>query len=357
MSFPVLTAASFLKVDEIHPKTGTPYRATGERDYVREFLVEMDNPKWGILEVGIAPGLPSAWSPYINPYTGFFDGLALLTEATITRKTDTGRVWTVACKYTTAIPRSGPQQGMSLPQMAGGSHGGSSDNPQLEPPEVEYEFEEVNIPARRDLDGRAFTNSAWQPFTPTPTLPYQRAIFTLSRNELRFNLDTATELSGATNSKPWAGFPKDAVLCMAPRAKMMWRGSFRYWRVTYRLKFGYRKENGIYETFQHEELDQGFWERRPEFDGMGDPVMDPVFENQQLQNYSKIYVGGVPATKPVLLNGDGLRQREWRQVNLGQPGEETPIYALIPVFLEFRTRRRLDFNKIFNQGLGAILPP
>ena len=360
---PNLTAACFLKVDEKHPKSGTPFNAFGPRTYTRVFTVEMDHQNWGVLEVSLAPGLPTAFSPYANVYTGFWDGLALLTTATCDRVTDHDRVWEVTCNYTTEIPRGGIPASVGLPvgNKPGQQGGGSENNPDMEPPEVEFEFEEVNVPAKRDLQGKAFVNSAWESFTPTPTIPYQRPIYTMTRNELFFNIELAGLVAGTTNDAEFNGYPKDSVLCMAPKAKVMYKGGFRYVRTTYRFKFGYVKENGEYESFQHVELDQGYRERIPVvYEDTGNPVFEDEFPDQQAQEYVPIMNGSAKASKPTMLNGKGRKQKEYEGYAFEkfvewQEGPETgaTIYQLKPYYLYFKTRRRINFDALWKKGFGV----
>ena len=160
--------SDFFKVDELHDYSGTPFKADGNREYMRNFLVLMSDIRWGILEVALAPGLPEPWSPYVNVYTGFSDRNALLIDVSIKRIKEKTGAWIVTCKYSTQVPKSGPADSGIPVTPYGDEDDGAENDLDLEPPEFEFEYEEVNVPARSDLDDKAFVNSAWQPFTPTP---------------------------------------------------------------------------------------------------------------------------------------------------------------------------------------------
>lgn len=356
-----LTAANYLLVDELHDHSGTPFNVSSgnrfARNYVRSFLVEMNDPKWGVLEACLAPGLPTPYSPFINPYTGFFDGLALCVKIDAKRKVEKSPVWIVQCDYSTELPVGGIPNTMGYPtNNRNQSPSGAENNPELEPPEFEFDFEEVMVPARRDLDGRPFVNSSYEPFTPTPTIPFNRTVFHLTRNELDFDMTVAGYYGGTVNSKPFGNWPRDSVLCLPPKARMMQKGGLLYWRVSYQLKFGYRKSETSYESFQHEELDQGSRERFQAIYGTdvdggtpGDPVIDG--NGDPVWRFHTIVKPGNSSGTPTLLDGNGRVQKN--QMKIGtDPATGDSIYGPRPIYQSFRIRRRTDFRKLFQRGLG-----
>ena len=123
------------------------------------------------------------------------------------------------------------------------------------------------------------------------------------------------------------------------------------------MKFGCQFEDGDFELFQHDELDQGFVERSTVLDGFGDPVPDPDQAGVNIQEFTRIrQADGSQIVKPVLLDGEGKRQKKIKVY--GHTDDGDLITSLDPVYINFRIRRRIEFHDYFPADmLGPILPP
>jgi len=325
------------------------------RNYVKKYRVEVNDKNVSPETCCYAPGMPLPYASYLNEQTGFFDANALCVRISAKRESELSSI--VTCEFSTDINSGGPSD-TRFPGAnggPGGNAGGNQDNPELEPPEIEYDYEEATIHMMRDLDGRPFLFSSWEVINPTPGINVHRTVVSFSRNELFFSPEKAAQFAGAVNNRPFNTYPMDTVLCMAPRARLMWKGNLSYWRVTYKIKFGYYagietnpdtgEQIDLYESFQHSELDRGFVERI-----LKDPpdVVSPYA-------FVPIKRGETLAKHPVLLNGNGRIQNDisdYTVIQVREGADPETVSVPDPVFLKFKTRKRIDFNTLFTNGVG-----
>lgn len=233
-----------------------------------------------------------------------------------------------------------PTNGFATGNPTGGGGGGGQPNPQLEPPEIEWDFEETSIAMTKDLDGKVFKNSAEIPITGI-RIPVYRSIFMLSRNELTWDWSKSQKIAGAVNKDIFWGYPPNCVLAMAPKAKEVFKDGLRYWRVTYKFKFGgsLNDENTVVEDFQHSELDAGDCELIKEIIPLG-PLVTIKTRHRPFTEF------GGQGRRVKLLNGEGQLQTA-RDAN----------DQLIPVYLNFRIRRQINFSQFFTIPNYSGLPP
>lgn len=339
----------FSFIDELFAgRRGTPFSADMKRDYVRRFRVTVKEKDIAAVSVCSCPGLPWAYSPYQTATGTEYDLLALLVKMTAEPEhEDDWQNWIVTCEYSTELPAGGGATGGGAaggPVGTGGNLGqvgrpnqgsGALNNPEMEPPELDWDFEVVQRHRPKDLDGRPYVNSAGQPLTPAPSQEEVYAVLNYTRNELAFDRSVATKYAFAVNSKVFLGASPGRAQCLPPKARKVWRGSLGYWRVNYRIRFlSETSEN----RFQPEYLDQGLME------------IDPV--SGGLRNI--LLKGGVPASQPVLLDGAGRKAvsaREQSALN----GDNPPVgdTEITPTFLSFRTYPSLDLNTLLQKGYGA----
>lgn len=311
------------------------------RTYTRRFLVRTRSKTLASMSVVLCPGVPRPYDVYFsgNAVQGFeYDPYALMVGASARQQADDWFQWVVTCEYSTnlgggGVPTNPGYPGDPAVQNQPPTTGGAANDPSFEPPEVDWDFETVQVVPRFDLDRKPFLNSARQPFTPGPTVEAARAVLTVTKNELSFTWQVARDWSFAVNNKPFLGADTGQAQCMPPRAKMLYRGTLKYWRVTYKIRFKEDMQDGrfqIPQDWQPQFLDQGMMQlqkdaTKPNFDK---PV--PIMRGVHQVNH------------PVLLDGQGL--------------EAVPNLAgaIRPNWIGFRLYRERDFDDLITRG---FLPP
>lgn len=331
---PVIDGHPYFKSCEelISSGGGTAYTIEGRREYVRKFRVVTKAKDMGAISVCLSPGLPMPGNIYLTPRE--YDLLALAVEFSAEREhQDDPFVWVVSVRYSTQMPPGG------FPEIPGfgDSPTGAANNPEAERPEIDWDYEVVDEAPHADLDNKPFVNACDKPFKPAPTFKVCYNVLSITRNELGFNKDTASKYAMAVNSDKFAGCPPGTVLCYPPKAKMMFRGTIAYWRVSYRLKFGYIVDDGEDEDWIPEGAEL-----------VGRRSMQPRILNSGAQFFKEVPVAGGPPPKlttnfeeggssQVLLTPDGLRL----------PREGKPNYR------KFRVYRSISFADILTRGAGA----
>lgn len=346
--------AWFVKSGELRDsRTGSPFMAGGERQYERRWTVVTNIVSLDPNTVCQAPGIPLPYSPYVSD-DGFINDLNAVAVSFRAEKVDAqddGFHWIVTVTYSTKVPVGG----IPALTMFGSSAMGSQNNPHLEPPDVEWDWEIIREAPARDLDGRAFLNSANQPFTPAPTFEKAIAVLVYSRNELTYNRQTATRYAFAVNSDPFLDAPPGTAQCLPPRGKLEHRGEMQFWRVTYRIRFGaprFPQGPGTITVGAGESIASAVLDRparaglENELETWQPEILDAglcqLQTNAARSNFNQpvpIRRHGTPITQPVCLDGHG-RVLE-------------PVDGRItPVFLKFRRYRAVPFSKILVLGLG-----
>lgn len=315
--------------ERFQQRQGTTFSVDGTREYQRHFLVQTRDKELGPLAVCYCPGLPVPWSVYITPDGKEYDLLALATRYEA-KQLDEGDeyFWIVTVTYSTDIPPGGVPEFVGTPVGPGGAgrrqQRGSQNNPELEPPEVDWDEEVRQKPIRQDLDGKFLKNSAGQPYNHTQEDAYN--ILTITRNDLWYDPKTAVEFAFAVNSDEFLGWPPGSAQCMPFKAKLMHRGPTFYHRVTYRIRLAPMKNDYEYDDWQTNLLDQGTMEIDRTVGGTGKLV--------------PIRRGGVVISSPILLDANGNAYPEDMD-----PEQMKPHYN------RFRTRKKASFARLFNRGL------
>lgn len=280
----ILNNQFYQSVDELWSgREGTEWEMGGNSDYVRRYRVIVKKPGMTAVSVCRAPGIPIYGSFYITSDGSDYDLLAVLRKRTAKQEhEDDWQNWIVTLNYSRNIGRV-KQEGQS------------ADHPEKENPEIEWDFEEGQYALTRDAFGKPFVNSARMPFQPAPTFPIAYSILHLSRNELDFNKDKAALYAFALNLDDFLGSPPGMVQCLPPQAKMQTRGTFAYWRVSYKLKFASELTQGaaIGQGFQ-------FTSFNPQFLDQGTMEWD-----DERQTQKQIFRNNIPVRSPVLLDGQG----------------------------------------------------
>jgi hypothetical protein len=314
-------------------RTGSPFNMDGHRDYTRRFRVRTKDKRLSTIAVCSCPGLPLPFSPYQSGNGLEYDLAALMTGMTAAEENDDDWAsWVITATYSTRMPEGGQPTGDGAYGDPGSAQGGQN-NPELEPPEFGWDFETLQKALSKDLDKKAYLNSANQPLTPAPLFDIAYPVLTMSRNELAFDDKTATKYAYAINSDVFLGYKPEQAQCLPPSAKRVYRGNIQYWRVNYRIRFSVTLPDGSLLSWQPEFLDQGLMQTQnnPAAANVGQPV--PIIKY------------GHPITQPVMLDGSG---RELLPIAL--------VFGIAvmppPVYLTFRNYRKTAFADLFNRGFN-----
>jgi hypothetical protein len=299
-------------VREIDPGRKGSAKSDMERVYTRRFRVVMNVQSPGPVLLRAAPGIPILNSFYLRDGSEW-DFLSLLREHQVEKENaDDWQAWIVTCLYSTRVPTGGPNSG-------------NPDQPQTDPPDIEWDYDIVQYALEKDLNNKAFLNSANMPLTPSPTFPIAHPTLNITRNELNFDINRAKRYAFATNSDTFLGQDKGTCLCFPPKAKMGWRGSFGYWKVSYKIALAATLPDGSLKSFAPQFVDQGTME-------WDEDAQKPV----------PIMPRGQKLTSPVLLDGKGHQQE------VGEDGKTIP-----PFWLKFTIHRSVSFTSLLVTGLGG----
>lgn len=249
--------------DELPEEEGTPYDVNRNRTYTRRFQVLVFLKNMAPAQVCLCPILPKAGTFYAagTPDPGDpislpieYDRFAMMMRMSAKRMAgwDLGRTspgdtdatplrslygWIVTVEYGTVFGNISLNPALQV---------NNQNSPDKDLAEVTWNFEEAQEAPPHDLYGYPYTTSAHMPFSPPPVIPKNYPVLTISRNEINFNYqkasDYATRLSGAT----FLGAPRGCIQLYAPTAVQKNIGEFYYWRVTYRLKFRPQQRAGGY---------------------------------------------------------------------------------------------------------------
>lgn len=193
-----------------------------------------------------------------------------------------GKIWIVDVEYDTDT-KSEDEQEQEEP-----------DNPLNEQPDVEWDSDQFSKPLNKDLDGKAVTNSADEPFDPLPEVDDARNVLRVTRNEAANPVFLAQSYANAVNSDTFlgagAGYVKAKPVRAVRQTKRLKDGFLQvYWRCSYEFHF---KDPTGDETWDLELLDQGYRTLGDSGDGV--------------ERYSQVLDSAdLPLAKPVLLDGSG----------------------------------------------------
>jgi hypothetical protein len=321
----------YVSVDEVFgDRTGVPFNAFGPRQYTRRFRVVVADKAAGEVAVCYAPGIPRPFALYFNSEQTEWDPFALLIRLSATEENkDDWQSWIVTCEYSTEAPPNGQPDAPGYPSLGTGAAGGAANNPELQPPNVGWDYHEQARVFEKDLDKKVVVNSANQRFTPVPTVESGYYVLTIERNELKFDRVKAEKYAWSLNVTDFLGAKKGQVQCYPPIARQQYLGTMKYFRTTYRLRFVPPDK----EAWQPEILDQGLCkiEQDKNSPNFGRPV--PIIR------------GPHKVTQPVLLNGKG----DEGDIIIRPFG----VFEPVPVYLKFKAFKYEDFAKLLEGGVGG----
>lgn len=323
-------------------REGTPFNASGERTYTAQFQVEALRPDVVEIAVCACPGNPLPYSPHPSDLAA----LCVSLKARLKVKTD-WKWWIVTATWSTKMPDGGPvTDGTSADRPD--EQQARQNNPEMEPPDIEWDFETASRAPAADLDLNPFVNSAKQPYTPAVTFEYADAVLSITRNENDYNRATAAAYSFAVNKFKFLDAAPGCVQCLPPKAKLQYKGSISYYRVSYRLRFGEMLDDGTLRPWDPAQiLDAGLMQLAL-VPGSKDkwaitPILGP---------------GGQAISQPVCLDGKGRQSKPIRIKNGGPlkpDGTRDDIWIVKQAYNSYRLRRKLDFANLLRNGLGRQL--
>lgn len=231
------TPSWWVKTTELTTDRGGVGRnALGPLEATRKFRVIVRDKRVAQLLVCGAPGIPYLWSHYTS-YDGgeFFTLLPCIRIEAVQEDHGEGEFfsWIVTCLYSNDLGNVDAfPAGTNNPD----DPNSPQNNPEFEPPEIEWGGETMARALPVDLDGVPYTNSALKPFKPAPQIEYGYRTLTYSRNELFHSIVQAQEYSYALNDDVFFGYPRGQVQCMPPTARAVFKVRY-YYRVTYKFRF------------------------------------------------------------------------------------------------------------------------
>lgn len=245
-----------ISVRELKERQGSIDQA-GKTSYSRVFRVETNDPDDGAKTARIAVGI-SVGDLYATPNES--DSNAYCTSVSANCVSDDGLSWEVTVEY-------GP-----LP-----------DNPLTEPVQYAWSFQQFEKPTDFDVFGNAIVNSAGDPFAEAVTKDDSRPVLTITRNEpAPFAADLAYLYRDAINATPYLGAGPGQV-----------------------------KVSNISATSQHDDFWGEYVQVQYEFhfsaEGWDKRILDAGFREKIEGELKNILVQGVPASEPVLLDGNGRK--------------------------------------------------
>lgn len=274
-------------------REGSAFDSGGHRAYKRYFRVRVNTKTVDPVQVCYAPELPRPYQPYTDPVLNIVDFLAVVSRISAKpQDEDDWQVWIVTVEYDTGAIRRGAGTS-GKPDAQGG------DKPKDEEPEVDWDSEIETYAPQSDLDGKAIVNSAGDPFQPAPTTRVGHPCLTITRIEDSWSQDDQKKWAFRVNKDPFLGEQPGMWLMYPPKARKIYKGILKLYRVTYKVVLLNAVEVGRV-SWQMYLLDCGM--RQLTTVNVGTVLVPlivvlpvPICEN------------GHPVAHPVLLNGAGGR--------------------------------------------------
>jgi len=337
----------FYSCDEIWSgRRATPWDGTDSlREYTRRFRVIT---RMNIMEAQAVihcPGLPRPWTFYVASGEGAryrnlgtelkevklygevgFDLLSLLHRYTVEQEhEDDWQNHIVTCEYTTKVSRQLDVNGQPVDANK------VNQDPTLEPPKIAWERENIKQSLQTSVegaDGLGLMNSAQDPFVPSPEFDISVPVLTMTRNETNYSASLATAYAYALNNAPFLGAPVGAAQSMAPTAEEIFKGTFNYWKVNYKIRFAVIKPDGTWLKWQPRILDQGYNQWIKE-DGVWHyrEIIDPKTSRQ--------------VTTPKLLDGAGKLK------------VANSLGYITPFFLNYNIYKYVDMSGLLVYGMNT----
>lgn len=287
-----------------------------KREYVRTFRVVTDDPDDGGQTACSHGSIPTIGTAYIT--AGESDAGAFLKRLDAKQDQNDPLVWIVTANYDSQYPD--PEQ--------------AEENPLLRPNKYKFGFSKVAVAVQQDLDGRAFVNSAGQPFLPPQEIEITRPTISIEKNSATHSFTILSNLQDCVNSVTWNGFPVGSVKIDNVEATSESENGVTYWKQTWQFTVNWEGWIPL------KVLDCGFYE---------------MVDGSTGSSYFSSYVPGVIDSSGWQVTGTQARLRQIRDA-FGTPLNSPsllcggralpPEYAAFPCYRYFRTYRWHTFSGV-----------
>lgn len=315
---------------------GQPFSQDNIREYTVKYKIATRNKAYAnnICMVK-ALGLPGPYWPYVST-----DGLVVDPCAFAVRiradplDPEDWQWWVITVDYSTQLPEEGANFYTQWPS----SVVGPQNNPWQKRARLRMEFEDTTEAFPFDLNGKAYTSSAGQPFTPPPTRTHKHVVLVFTRN-MPTNMvtpQTVSDFNNCTNDQTFLGQPVNCVFCNFLPGDLKYLGRIPYYEVTIRFKLEtrtYLDPNTIRPGFAGV-LKRRTWQPLLLDQGTEQKVTHPLF--RLAFNNVPIIRHGQPTTQPQLLDGFGAELR---------PAADGKLY---PRYVEFEDFPKRNLQTLFN---------
>jgi hypothetical protein len=126
-----------------------------------------------------------------------------------------------------------------------------TDNPLLQPADIEYQTIEVEQPAIRDKFGQLVRNSAGEPFDPPVNEIVRMEKVIITQNLATFDKDQARDYTDSVNNATFQGQPRYNVKCTSRTGRRQFTRGLFYYQVSTTIEINPR-------TYFEYVLDQGY---------------------------------------------------------------------------------------------------
>jgi len=337
-----------------------------KREYTKTFRVRVLDPRVGPETVCRCPGIPGPYTPYFSAGNYEYDLSAVVVGLDAKKeKDDDWQNWLVTVKYSTELNNKSADGNNAFPSRKDGN----SNNPELEPAVLDWDFEVTKEALPLDLNSQPFINSAGDLYDPAPQIDIARPVLHLQRNQLDFSPVKAQQFAFALNSKMFFGQYPYTAQCYPPKATQKQLGGLIYWRVNYKIRFKnlipikqWNPRKGRFVPVDRKKDEEAFLANLTDFTGFfGNSVtinpgqtwllelldagyneyrvIDGAFPRKKVPISSP--TGGKP-TKPVLLDGLG------NKLDIPKKNTDPPLR---PRYNQFWVYPIADLNIILKKGV------
>lgn len=170
---------------------------------------------------------------------------------------------------------------------------GDSGNPIVDPPVIEWDFEEAEEPVDQTILGGTILNANFEAYDPPLTKLVGTRKLIIERNVESFDPFAAQDYEYVVNSDNFAGFPAGCGLLKPVRARQVTDNpNFLFWRIHAEILFRVDPQGNYFRSWEKRVLHRGFKVR----DAGGQPP------------YWKADANGNLTPTPVLLKVDGVEE-------------------------------------------------
>jgi hypothetical protein len=287
------------QVAETYESRSCNITATEGTTMTRVFRVECTGNDIGPFQAAQAPGI-SLGDVYVSSAgPDFYQYAYCVAIRAVQESTGDYLSFLVAIEY-------GPYS----PIWAGG---GPSQNPLLQPIDVEWAFRDQEVIADQDIFGKAITNTAGDPYDPPLVEDDPRPTLSVVRNEPAINISLLLAYRNAINSDSFAGFPPLFARCVGIQPKSVFHQFVGwYYQVTYAFEFLSPSSQSV------------------GINGYRRTVLNAGLNALSVVTHKpyRVTMKGIPVTEPVLLDSQGFYQvGHVPYYNIFQTKSELPFAA------------------------------